>query len=86
MRRATKSTQVGGSFPAHTHTPPPENSRYAELLFDLPEALMHHYMIALPFTRVNVYITLSNMSTFATLPPPSETRGKKDFDDSLELP
>ena len=38
---------------------------------------MHHYVITLPFTRVNVYVTLSNMSTFANLPPSSKTRGKK---------
>lgn len=65
--------------------PTPGKHSDAELLFDLPEALMHHYMISLPFTCVNVYVTCSNMSTFTNLPPPSKTKGKKT-DDSLKLP
>lgn len=51
--------------------PNPRKYRYNEHLFDLPEVLMHHYVITLPFTCVNVYVTLSNMSPFANLPPPS---------------
>lgn len=51
--------------------------RYSELLSDPADALMYHYMIALPFTHVNICFTLWDTNTFANLPPPSNTRGEK---------
>lgn len=81
MKTTTKCALADGSFPAD-----PRKYIYAELLFDLLEALMHHYVISLPLTRVNICFTLSDMNTLANLSLPSETKGKKRLDDYLTLP
>ena len=45
--------------------------------FNDPEAFQKPYVIPLHLTHVNICVTLSNMSTFANLPSPTKTRGKK---------
>lgn len=72
---------AGGSFLSI-----PRNDGAAEPLFDILEAFMHHYVITLPFTCVNMCSALSDVNTGLNLLPPSAIRqNKKDLGDSLEL-